>query len=64
MTRCKGDDVGIVVVLQVFAVDGKDVLVVTEQVAYLADLLAIGGGYAPNPSGGFATLDVGEFDVF
>ena len=60
----EGDDIGIVVVPQIFIVDLKDMFVITEEVAHLADLLAVGGGYATNPRGGLATLDIGELDVF
>ena len=59
----EGDDVGIIVVSQVFVVDFEDVLVVAEQVANLADLLAVSGCHTTNPCGGLATLDIGEFDV-
>ena len=63
-TIVEGDDVGIVIVLQVFAIDGQDMLVIAEQVAHLTDLLAVGGSYTANPCSGFATFDVREFDVF
>ena len=59
----EGDDVGIVVVTQIFVVDFEDVFVIAEQITHLANLLAIGGSYATNPCGGLAALDVGEFDV-
>ena len=60
----EGDDVRIVVVLQVFTIDSEDMLVIAEQVAYLTDLLAIGGSNTADPSGGLTTLDVGELDIF
>ena len=59
----EGDDVSIIVVTQIFVVDFEDVLVVAEQVAYFANLLAVGGGYATNPCGGLTSFDIGEFDV-
>ena len=60
----EGDDIGIVVVSQILAIDGKNMLVVTKQIAHLADLLAVGGCNTTNPSRRLATLDVGELDVF
>ncbi len=53
----EGDDVGVVVVLQELAVDLEDTLVVAEDVAHVAHLLAIGGGYGAYPCGGLALLD-------
>ena len=60
----EGNDVGVVVVPQILAVYGEDMLVVAKQIAHLADLLAIGSCHATNPSRRLATLDVGELDVF
>lgn len=53
----EGDDVGVVVVLQELAVDLEDALVVAEDVAHVAHLLAIGGGYGAYPCSGLALLD-------
>ena len=60
----ESDDVGVVVVTQVLTVHRQDVLVVTEQVTHLADLLAVGGCHTANPRRGFASFDIGELNSF
>ena len=47
----EGDDVGVVVVVEVGAVDFQNPLVGDKHVADVAHALAVGGSHAPNPCG-------------
>jgi hypothetical protein len=60
----KGDDIGVIVVLKELAIDGKDVLVVAEEIAHFAHFLAIRGSHAAYPRRGFALFDFRKGYVF
>ena len=59
----EGDNVGVEVVLQVLPVHLQYLLVVGEEIAYLAYPLAVGGGHSLNPFRGGAPFDVGHLYV-
>jgi hypothetical protein len=59
----EGDDVRIVVVTQILTVNFQDMLVVTEQIAYLPHFLTIRGSHTTYPSSGLTALDIRKTDV-
>ena len=59
----EGDDVGVIVMLQVLAVHFQYLLVGAEYVSHFAHLLALGGSHLFHPFGGFAFLDWRHRDV-
>ena len=59
----EGDDVRIVVVTQLLTVNFQDMLVVTEQIAYLPHFLTVGGSHTTYPSSGLTALDIRKTDV-
>ena len=60
----EGDDVGVVVVAQVFVVVCEDALVVHEHVADFACLLSVGCCHAANPFGCLPPFDGGHLHSF
>ena len=60
----EGDDVGVVVVLQVLLVDFEYVFVITEHIAYVAYFLSVGCRYGSDPSVGVALGDFWHLYIF
>ena len=59
-TVVESDDVCVVVMTEVFTVDFQNLLIVTEQIANLANPFTIAGGNGFDPSCGLALFDVGH----
>jgi len=59
----EGDDVGVIVMLQVLAVYFQYLLIGAKDIGHFAHLLAVGGGYLFHPFGGFSLLDWRHRDV-
>ena len=59
----EGDDVGVVVVPQVLAVDLKNLVIVAEDVGHVAHTLAVGAGHVAHPGRGLAMRDGGHLDI-
>lgn len=58
----EGDDVGVVVVLQILIVDFKNLFVAAEDVVYFADASFVVAGNGFNPLGNCFFIYFGEFD--
>ena len=59
----EGDDVGVIVVLEVLAVHLEYLFVVAEHVGHLAHALVVRCCHGAHPCGGFAVRYVGHLDV-
>ena len=59
----EGDDIGIVIVAEIFVVDFQNFLVIDEHIAYLTDFFVIRCCHVVNPIGGFTFLDVWELNA-
>ena len=59
----EGNDVGVIVMLQILAVHFQNLLIGAENIGYFADFLAIAGSHLFHPLGGFAFLDLRHCDV-
>lgn len=56
----EGDDIGVVIVLQVLSIHLQDFFIRAEDVGDFAYLLVVGGRYLFHPFGGFSLFDVGH----
>ena len=60
----KGNDVGIVVVLEELAVNGKNLFVVAENIVEFANRKVVLGSYGTNPTLNLRIVESREVDIF